>query len=292
MRLKAENKLSSREEIKQAILRGGFPFQMEISYILSKRGYDVSNSLYFFDRDENKAREFDIETFMDCQKAGSDKLVDVDSWYFNPALLIECKKSENFSWVFFDSKPIGAWYDIGHSIDVLTTKGYASSLCTRLLTNDFVKHYRTFKHVASCRQQIKKDVKVSRTDEFFDALIKTIKFMNYEFENLRGFYEVEPIRKDIIFFFPIVVFSGDLYFASFESELKISETPHIIYETRYLSSLTGKLVPLYVDVVRKDAFAKLVSLIEKEVVEINEYMSKPEIQADFTAISSKLLKKG
>lgn len=280
--VKAGNK---KEIIKRAILRSGFPLQMEISVILTERNYEVYNSVYFFDPDEKKLREFDIEAFMSTKQGKFGKLLDKGEWYFNPSILIECKKSQEFSWIFFDSKPIGRWLQIGHSVDRFTvSKGYNRSAYGQVASESFLKHYLYSKYITGSYQQVRKDGSIEGKNEILDALSKTIKYMNYEFEKLRRHFGEDSGRKDIIFFFPIVVFAGDLYFASFGKTLEIEEVSHLIYEKRYLSTLTGELVPLYIDVVRKDALTELLSTIEKEVRAINRYLCKPEAQKTLNAI--------
>ena len=71
--------LSKREAIRQAVLRSGFPLQMEISGVLRKRDYEVYNGVYFFDPDEKKAREFDIEAFMSTSRNANTRIVFLNS---------------------------------------------------------------------------------------------------------------------------------------------------------------------------------------------------------------------
>jgi hypothetical protein len=280
--VKAGNK---KEIIKRAILKSGFPLQMEISGILIERDYEVYNSVYFFDPDEKKPREFDIEAFMSPKRGKFDKLLDKEEWSFNPSILIECKKSQEFSWIFFDNKSLSRWVQIGHSVDRFTvSKGYIKSAYGQVASESFLKHYLYSKYVTGSYQQVRKDGSIEGKNEILDALSKAIKYMNYRFENLRRHFGEDSGRKDIIFYFPIVVFAGDLHFASFGNTLEIEEVPHLIYETRYLSNLTGELVPLYIDVVRKDALTELLSTIEKEVRVINRCLGKPEAQKMLNAI--------
>ena len=289
-------KMSKEAAVKEAIKKSGFPLQLEIAHLLEERGYDVSNSVYFFDKDEKKAREIDIETFMNADRIAASLDTEDDKWYFNPALIIECKKSDDLSWVFYDSKPMNFSNDIGHFIDVLTViEGIRGSIGTKMLS---LEHYSTFQHIAGCKQQVrKKDGQIidfsgkdKGKDEILDALSKVIKYMDYKFDRLSGFFKERPIRKDILFFYPIIVFSGDLYFASFGKELEVKESKHILYETSYLSSLNGSLAHLYVDIIRKDAFVDLIKLIEEEVISINMHLSKNNVQKDLDNLAKSALR--
>ena len=52
---------------------------MEISGVLRKRDYEVYNGVYFFDPDEKKAREFDIEAFMSTSRNANTRIVFLNS---------------------------------------------------------------------------------------------------------------------------------------------------------------------------------------------------------------------
>jgi len=265
---------------------------MEVSSVLRKRDYEVYNGVYFFDNDEKKAREFDIEGVLSLDRIIPSKFEIQKSWYLNPQVLIECKKSDVYSWVFFRSEPIGLWYDIGHSIDASTEKrGYLKSACGEVLSKGFLHYYKENTIFVSAYQQIKLEKKgkgeADGKDAILDAIGKIIKFMNYRFQNLKRFFATDPSRKDVLFYFPLIVFDGELYEASFGQALELRESNHLVYETRYLSSLTKSLVPLYIDIVRKDALEQILSIIEKEVYDINTYLKNPKSQEHLSAILDK-----
>ncbi len=274
-------------------MKSGFPLQMEISSILRKRGYEVFNGVYFFDNDQKKAREFDIEAILP-QDAVFPSKFDLDAvWHVNPFVLIECKKSAVYSWVFFRSEPIALWLDIGQSIDILTEKrGYLKSCWGQMVPKGFLHYYKEDVVFVSAYKQVKLGKKPKNKgdgkDAILDAKSKIIKFMEYRLQDLKKFFAEDSPRKDIVFYFPLVVFDGELYEASFGENLKIREARHLIYETRYWSSLAKSLVPLYIDILRKDAFEEALSIIEKEVYNINEHMTKPESQHQLDVIRQKI----
>lgn len=275
------------EFIKEKIMESGFPLELEVSSILRNRNYDVTHGMYFFDEDEKKARELDIEAIPSLD-AILPKFDD-DMWFFSPFVLIECKKSRAYSWVFFNSEPINLFLNIGHSIDILTEKlGYDKSICFEILRNTGLHYLRQDTNFASAYQQIKvgKGTRNEQDgkDSILDAVSKITKFTNYRFRHLKGFYERDPTRSDVIFHFPIVVFDGDLYEASFDKTLELKECRHIVYETRYVSVLSGSLEIMYIDVIRKDALEDILSVIERETTSINEDLSKPEIQKQLSEI--------
>ena len=82
----------------------------------------------------------------------------------------------------------------------------------------------------------------------------------------------------------MIVFDGELYEASFGKTMELKESKHLVYETRYISSLTKSLVPLYIDIVKKDAFEEILSVIEKDVHFVDEYLKKPGTQEKLSQV--------
>jgi hypothetical protein len=269
-------------------MKSGFPLQLEISSILRRRSYEVTNGVYFFDEDEKKARELDVEAGVPIDLTQFEDTM----WQFNPWAIIECKKSRVYDWVFFNSEPPALHFDIGHSIDILTEKsGYDKSICYEILRNTGVHYHAEDQKYASAYEQVRVRDGVKKEKEGKDAILdatsKIVKFTNYRFQHLKRFFTEDSARRDIIFNFPIVVFEGDLYEASFDKTLDLKECQHIVYETRYLSALSGSLEPLYIDIVRKDALEDVLSVIEKEVASINKDLIKPRIQKQLSEIFEK-----
>lgn len=290
------DKLSLEEKIKlikEALLRSGYPLEIEISSILRKREYEVTPKSPFFDKDEQKTRELDIMAHVGKRSLFDRKTMEQSGWYLNPFLTIECKKSMVYSWVFFRSDPPAMTFDIGHSIDILTEKrGHYDSMCGEMLKNcaSELLHYYS-KHIVGSYEQVKLGGRDKGKDMILDAISKTTKFIDYTMNRLKRFFTFESIRKDIIFFFPLIVFDGELYEASFGKTLELKEAKHLIYETRYFPTLTRSLSPMYIDIVRKDYLDKALSLIENDISRINNYLADPKSQNELSKILEKNMKR-
>jgi len=87
------------EHIREEIERSGFPLEIEIASTLKNSGWEVLYSPSYFDLDEEKWREMDIKAYksFDCTSTGES----IKPYRLKLALIIECKKSEEFSWIFF-----------------------------------------------------------------------------------------------------------------------------------------------------------------------------------------------
>lgn len=87
------------EFIRKEVERSGFPLEIEIASTLKNSGWEVLYSPSYFDLDEEKWREMDIKAYksFDFTSTGES----IKPYRLKLALIIECKKSEEFSWVFF-----------------------------------------------------------------------------------------------------------------------------------------------------------------------------------------------
>lgn len=95
--------------IKEQIEKSGFPFEMRIAATLKEHGWDVLPSSPYWDEDEEKWREIDIKAYksINCTqrwiKINSEdaKQYELYPYHLSLALIIQCKKTDKFGWVFF-----------------------------------------------------------------------------------------------------------------------------------------------------------------------------------------------
>lgn len=85
--------------IKEEIEKSGFPFEFKVATILKKNGWDVLPSSPYWDRDEGKWREIDIKAYKSFWVPPTES--STNPYGLTLALIIECKKTEKFGWVFF-----------------------------------------------------------------------------------------------------------------------------------------------------------------------------------------------
>lgn len=257
----AENEL---HVIKKALGKTGFPFEQEIFNILRKRDYESQGSQFF--EDSGKTREIDVEAGIPIKPPHSEY-----EWFVNPQIAIECKKSETRCWIFYKSDTTVGHFDIAHGIDAIARKaGYNH------LGIVFEGLHYTKRDVASSFSIVDLGKgRISPRDDIFDAMIKLTRFVNYRLKGLKEFFDDD--RRDIVFYFPVIVFDGKIYEAYFEAGmLSVWPINAIVLETRIVSSVTGKLSPMYIDVVTKSEFENLLSLIEAEVRVANNNLRGPK----------------
>lgn len=93
---KGKNKI---EFIKEEIEKSGFPLEIEMASILEKDGWEVLPSSYYLDKDEKKWREIDIKAYKSIDQSSDSK--SIEPYHLSLALIIECKMSKKYAWVFF-----------------------------------------------------------------------------------------------------------------------------------------------------------------------------------------------
>ena len=244
--------------IRDALKKTGFPLELEVSAVLTERDYDVWGNQFF--EHDGKVKEIDMEAWMPCPSSRSAK-----KWSLHPNVVIECKMSQRYAWVFHRSATSIGHCAIAHSVDAvaLSNKSF-DHLCNVLDLHysdpdcDIASTYSVIdpKSGGPCRNKQK--------DEIFDAVSHIREFINYTAKRLIQYYDLE--RRDIIYFFPLIVLDGMLYEADWHTrELTVKPVDSIVVETRTVSSVTGQLEPMYIDVVAKRQLTAHLSLVEEEV---------------------------
>ena len=88
------------KKVREWVSKLGYPLELEVINALRTNRWFIMPSANYFDEDELKWRELDVKAYKRA------KIGDVagfqDSYYqLTFTLIIQCKKSEKFAWVFF-----------------------------------------------------------------------------------------------------------------------------------------------------------------------------------------------
>lgn len=103
-----------QKKIKQEIEHSGFPLEIDLTSQLRNKGHLVFSNLTFSD-DQNQVKELDILSLI------FDKKKEKESRFAAIQLLVECKKTSKYPWVFFEEvyNPLNAMGMV-HQADYLT----------------------------------------------------------------------------------------------------------------------------------------------------------------------------
>jgi hypothetical protein len=219
------------DRIRKALETTGFPLELQVSEILRRRRYEIYGNQFYEVGD--KIKEIDMEALIPARVPESDKI-----WCLNPEIVIECKMSKKYCWVFHRNYTVVGHFELAQAIDIITLRhGYVYRRLGEILR--FQHYYDS--HVATTFAVLDVEKgRLSDRDEIFDSVSKLNQFVKYRVEGLMEYFSGD--RRDIIFFFPVIVFDGMIYEADHKAgKLSILPIDSIVLETRTLSPITGQV---------------------------------------------------
>ena len=204
-----KKKTFSTQAVKDFLNKTGFPFEWKMERLLRQKNWMIGNKFYL-DLDENKKREVDI--------IAAKTINEIDIF-----LTIECKYSKKDSWIFFSpNKRIHRYY------------GYF--ICSPLPDIDSKKiitsHLRIFNRAEPTAVSFKTydnyKEKQSNDSEITDALYKVVKALIYCYSHFST-----PSKRQV--YFPVILFSGPIFCASYSDRLRVKKTNYIQFPFEFES---------------------------------------------------------
>jgi len=272
------------EYLKKQLQRTGYPLEIEISSILDKKGWVPFNNELFLD-ETGIEREIDIHAVRSRVRIGRSTNKSEETFYTDFNLVIECKKSADWTWIFFTRPTMvtcGAhFFFSGQYLDFLQAlTGNTQGLKDRIFSVEN-SHYDNFRNVASTYTEIKTSNQMKtniRTDtrkkEIFEGINQLTGFLNYDMLHRRLFIKEKPKPLVIVFYFAVIVFDGKLYEAiTKEGELELKEQKHILLHVQRYSKYLGTRLFFSIDIVKKEYFVNYLEDLEKDMHLIREKIS-------------------
>ena len=259
--------------LKREIMKTGFPLEIEVSSILEKK-WDVVNTASYFDEDEKTMRSIDI--------AATKSFNDIAPHFLEVNLDIECKKDENFAWVFFTRPFEFDWEEHmdGQYLDELQicSKNLEMTQLWEILFKSPL-HYAKVKRVAIAFDafylQGKKTSYRTKKNEIFEAENQLKKYILYKNEqDMRLSYP--PLYRFVVHL-PCMVFDGKLF------EAIAKERDITLKESNWITLITSSRTPYstyprnyLIDVVEKSYFKKFLRMINKDFRTLKETIKEKE----------------
>ena len=255
--------MTFEEFLKKQIEKTGYPLEIEVSSRLDK-DWDVINTDSYFDKDEGKLRDIDIYASRD--------FADFFPLVVSASLAIECKKSENFVWVFF-TRPFEFDYvnDItGQYIDELQvrSKRFDLDYISEVILEKNPLHYYSMKRVAVSYDEFPIDTKKSEYGEgkkqIFKAENQLKKYLTYSNEQ---FLLQPPQEVKLIYIsFPCIVFDGTMYEAILEDgKVELKKSNHVVLARSNRAPYSVYDLTFLIDVVTKNYFDRYMKKINNDV---------------------------
>jgi len=255
--------MSVKNFLKREIEKTGYPLEIEISAILDRaRRWVVWNTDSYYDRDEGKLRDIDIRAV---------RTFETKNLLGEVSLVIECKKDDNFAWVFFTRPYEFAEEDIrGHYLDELqmSFRNPLIDYISEIILGDCKFHYSAMKRIGVSFEefpvQAKRATYEKKRKEIFEAENQLKKFISYSNEQDCNF--AFPDVNRIILYFPCIIFNGAMYEATIkDGKVRLEESNHVLLMTQNRTAYSNWELGFLVDVVTKDYFEELLKKINGDI---------------------------
>lgn len=260
--------MSLIDHLKGEIKKSGYPLEIEISSLLDKNWNEVLNTDSYYDTDEKKMRDIDINASRFFEEYAP--ILDVN-------LTIECKKDDNFAWVFF-TRPLK--YDIedidGQYLDgiqILTKKIDKDAIREVILGNSSL-HYSRMRKVAVSFDEFY--IKGKKSDygkkrDIFEAVNQLKKYILYS--NEQNLKSGSPYT--ILIHFPCIVFDGEMFVSEVRGEeINLRRTKHVLILTAHRTPYSPWDLGFLIDVVHKKHFKRFLKSIDRDIESLTKIMQK------------------
>lgn len=261
------------KRLRDEINKTGKPLEIRISSLLDNKWHDIVNQDTYYDK-TRVLREIDI--------CASISPISIGNLELEANLIIECKKSEAFSWVFF-TRPFRFEVDdlTGQYLDELqmAAKNTERNEIMHEILKETKLHYSDQKRVGvtyeafqtgdAHKSQFKEDK--SAIFEAVSQLKSYVECSNDEDIRIR----VPVLPYTIQMSFPCIVFRGPMYEAIVEDDdLRLERTSHVVLNTSFSSMYSIYEKGLLVDIVSEDYFNDYQELIRKDISWIEKAVRK------------------
>ena len=248
------------DKIKKEIEKSGFPLELYVINICSKKNTGRMPNIRY--THEGNLREIDLYTLF--EEIIPYPIKGENLQHTSSAMIIECKMSKDNPWVFFSSsmhhfKDVSLFTKYISDFDLYFHKEGKYPLLGHILKNLIKNHYKE-KEIPRCITYFEAFKKLSTPSEIYKGIDSVLSFLFYKRE-----YFLKR-RKELgfftVFFFPIIVFDGNLFEANVEEGIvNVKEQTHIQLRTDYNEEI------FIIDVVKKEYFEKFLDIIEQDHLE-------------------------
>lgn len=267
------------DKILQEIEKSGFPLELEIIEILRNSGSLTFPNISF--QDENGlSHEIDIFSII------FDEKYERKSGACGIQLLVECKKTDKYPWIFFDEgyNPLTDAFGVGSKIDYSTDILIKEEKFNPLegMYNSYLSgHHFNNLNFPKTRTHFEAFKKPNEQTTIYKAITNIFsgrKFLSDWFSKT----EVKDGGKGRTFLnhFVIVLDGLLLYAAKENTSFNIQEVNHLLLltfdtqENKHTGLLDNEIV---IDVIKKEYFPEYLKLLKKDAEYFNRHLAKLDV---------------
>lgn len=264
---------SKEQKIIEELQKTGFPTEIVAADVLSQNGYGVLHNPSYLDDVQKSSREFDLRAYRAWTV-----FQDSPTWGISIYLCVECKKSDK-PWVFFMSPEdyhllnfMGEPQEIHTDKRTLLAIGgmtgnssveKAAISLTGLELREHHHYYQKSHRARTYYEPMKGRDHNSVGQLIYTAVMSCTKAVLFSSSE-------KQLSRQVKFFYPIVIFSGDMYEAHIgpDKTLSLAKSDYVQLSHYYLSG-TEKRSPLnpqrfIVDIVSESYLPQFLQTIEQE----------------------------
>lgn len=253
-----------KNKIHQWLDKHGFPLEMFVASVFRKRGFQVTQSVMYLDKETKLSREIDIVAY---------KTFQIDGYYLHFAAVIECKSTKTKPWLSFI---VNSPSEIELPPWSYNATRHGEKLLTRLL-KDQTKVNALFpksisRHGYSLIQAFRNSDNIDTTYKAIQSLDKALYFLINKVGNRYG---------NIAFYFPMVVIDNSLFEIELENdgEIKIEDVQLTTYLGRKAESNSTYFVVNVMKEMHVEKYADLLATLiddfyEKNIDQIQEFVKE------------------
>jgi hypothetical protein len=246
------------DELKNKIIKSGFPTELEIGKIFAKNGWEVEHNTYFIDKDENKGREIDLIAEYMLQN-------NIPSHYteFTFRFVVEIKREIEKPWVIFTTQTSDFEQSIyGYGSEVLHHNFDTTKLFDSIRMHNQPLANRLGRSFTEGFSQGK--------DKIYSSLCNTSKAFVSSIESTSKDKSTDSI---LTYIEPLVVINGSLFEAYLNDkyELDVQQTNSLQFRFNYISEHYPKRTIGYImNIVTKNYLSDYIKLRSRQFVKIFE----------------------
>jgi hypothetical protein len=263
------------DKIIQEIEKSGFPLELEIVEILRNNSVLTFPNVSF--QDTGLTHEIDIMSIIFDEKYLWDK---------GPTgiqLLIECKKTDKYPWVFFDEgyNPLSDAFGVANKVDYSTDlliDGKRFNPLESIFNSHFAGHHFNNFNFPKCRTHLEAFKKPNEQTTIYKAITNIFygrKFLKDWFDTTEK--KEEERGRTFLNHFVIVLDGMLLYATKEENGFSVNEINHLLLQTfdTIENTHTGLLDnEIVIDVIKKEYFTEYLKLLKKDAELFNRHLKQ------------------
>jgi hypothetical protein len=265
-----------KQKIHAEIQKSGFPLELEITEKLRQQDHALVFSNVAYQSPDNSIKEIDIVAILQDED---------DEWDIGPVgtqILIECKKSDKYPWVFFEDvyDPLVALGLLGQA-DYLTDLEltFEKSLMMGTVHSPLSGHYYNDLNISTTKTYFEAFKAGNEPTTIYKAVLNILhgrKFLRDSF--VRQFESRANDKNKFRTFLKqyVIVYDGKLVIASKNGDdFDLAETNHLIIRTRdTIASQEQDYLgeEILIDVVKREYFGQYITLSQKGIELFNKHL--------------------